>query len=322
MIQKEIYVYLWVNLVNNKVYVGLTNDIPARMCSHVCGYENSIISKAIDKYGTVNFDFRILHTCKTREEANRLEKFEILDRDCRVPHGYNLAVGGNSLDGVLNSIRLADPGRYEDLNNRRKEGQRRAHALKTPDERKIIAQKGKELYIGEQRREAGKKCNTKLTTARRSEITKKTLAKVSIEEKRSRIEKAKAAWLPGARSAHSKRVQQNFSPEQRKENTKKMRESRTSEQISIQLKERHAKLTLEQRQNCFKQANLVLRDKRILIKHVKHKPWPNDAIKYRKLLKQQTEDGRWLVADYNSGGHASRLHVRPLSGYAIVNPHG
>ena len=40
------------------------------------------------------------------------------------------------------------------------------------------------------------------------------------------------------------------------------------------------------------------------------------------VLKQQVADGSWLVADFNSGGHASRLHVRPLGGYTIVNPHG
>lgn len=39
-------------------------------------------------------------------------------------------------------------------------------------------------------------------------------------------------------------------------------------------------------------------------------------------LKQQLPNGAWLVADYNSGGGKSRLHVRSLSGYTIVNPHG
>lgn len=30
----------------------------------------------------------------------------------------------------------------------------------------------------------------------------------------------------------------------------------------------------------------------------------------------------WLVTDHNSGGRKSRLHVRSISGFAIVNPHG
>jgi hypothetical protein len=40
------------------------------------------------------------------------------------------------------------------------------------------------------------------------------------------------------------------------------------------------------------------------------------------VLKQQLPSGQWLVADYNSGGHSSRLHVRSLRGYTVVNPRG
>jgi hypothetical protein len=38
------------------------------------------------------------------------------------------------------------------------------------------------------------------------------------------------------------------------------------------------------------------------------------------VLKQDMGNGQWLVADYNSGGHLSRLHVRGIAGYTIVNP--
>lgn len=38
------------------------------------------------------------------------------------------------------------------------------------------------------------------------------------------------------------------------------------------------------------------------------------------VLKQDVGNGNWLVADYNSGGHLSRLHVRGLAGFTIVNP--
>lgn len=40
------------------------------------------------------------------------------------------------------------------------------------------------------------------------------------------------------------------------------------------------------------------------------------------ILKQHVEGTRWLVADYNSGGHQSRLHVRDTAGWTIVNPRG
>ena len=39
------------------------------------------------------------------------------------------------------------------------------------------------------------------------------------------------------------------------------------------------------------------------------------------VLRQHIEGSVWLVADFNSGGHQSRLHARSVAGYTIVNPH-
>jgi hypothetical protein len=52
-------------------------------------------------------------------------------------------------------------------------------------------------------------------------------------------------------------------------------------------------------------------------------PAPNTVAVRRHhvfVLKEDRGGGLWLVADYNSGGHLSRLHVRSLSGYTIVQP--
>lgn len=38
------------------------------------------------------------------------------------------------------------------------------------------------------------------------------------------------------------------------------------------------------------------------------------------VLKQYISGNTWLVADYNSGGHQSRLHARSIAGYTIVQP--
>lgn len=40
------------------------------------------------------------------------------------------------------------------------------------------------------------------------------------------------------------------------------------------------------------------------------------------VLESHIGGNHWLVTDHNSGGGRSRLHVRSISGYAIVNPHG
>lgn len=39
------------------------------------------------------------------------------------------------------------------------------------------------------------------------------------------------------------------------------------------------------------------------------------------ILERHVAGNDWLVTDYNSGNHQSRLHVRSIAGYAIVNPH-
>jgi hypothetical protein len=40
------------------------------------------------------------------------------------------------------------------------------------------------------------------------------------------------------------------------------------------------------------------------------------------VLRERIEGLIWRVADYNSGGHQSRLHQRSIAGWTIVNPHG
>lgn len=50
----------------------------------------------------------------------------------------------------------------------------------------------------------------------------------------------------------------------------------------------------------------------------------NVAIENRRshlfLLVRHIEGSDWLVKDWNSGGHRSRLHTRSIAGTTIVNP--
>ena len=38
------------------------------------------------------------------------------------------------------------------------------------------------------------------------------------------------------------------------------------------------------------------------------------------VLKNHIKGDLWMVADYNSGGRKSRLHVRSIRGYTVVQP--
>jgi hypothetical protein len=38
------------------------------------------------------------------------------------------------------------------------------------------------------------------------------------------------------------------------------------------------------------------------------------------VLKEHRHDDVWVVKDFNSGGHRTRLHEKRLSGYIVVDP--
>lgn len=86
-------IYLTVNLVNNKKYLGQHKI--SKEHDYYLG-SGKILQKAIKKYGRENFIKITLETCKTKEEANTLEKQYIKDCDAvNSDEFYNLANGGD-----------------------------------------------------------------------------------------------------------------------------------------------------------------------------------------------------------------------------------
>lgn len=93
------YLYQITNKINNKIYIGITNNIEKRW-----GNEKSypsdpkrrqIIQEAIHKYGKDNFTFEILRRNLSVEEAIDLEKQYITNLNTLIPNGYNVDPGGN-----------------------------------------------------------------------------------------------------------------------------------------------------------------------------------------------------------------------------------
>ena len=64
-------VYQHKNKINNKVYIGITSQIPERRWgSNGCNYKSSPhFYSAIQKYGWDNFEHNILFTNLTKEKA-------------------------------------------------------------------------------------------------------------------------------------------------------------------------------------------------------------------------------------------------------------
>ena len=89
------YVYQITNKVNNKKYIGITNNPKKRWENHKCNNNPTMaIAKAIKKYGVNNFDFEILLSGLSIEEASNKEIQLIKELDTKVPNGYNVADEG------------------------------------------------------------------------------------------------------------------------------------------------------------------------------------------------------------------------------------
>lgn len=94
-------VYAHINKTNNKIYVGITSQIPEKRWLNGKGYSyNSYFNNAIKKYGWNNFEHEIIANKLTEQEAKNFEKlliakFELMNST----YGYNLTQGGNGTLG-------------------------------------------------------------------------------------------------------------------------------------------------------------------------------------------------------------------------------
>lgn len=91
------YLYQITNLINNKTYIGQTNNIVKRWSNHrCCNSPQMVIAKAIQKYGVENFSFEILYRNIPIDKIDELEQKVIKEKNSRVPNGYNVAIGGSN----------------------------------------------------------------------------------------------------------------------------------------------------------------------------------------------------------------------------------
>lgn len=94
-------IYKITNLINNKVYIGLSIDIKERWRAHRsrpfqsnCKQYNSHLYRAIRKYGLENFKFEIIEECNPENLEDR-EIYWIKYYQAKNPNfGYNLTDGG------------------------------------------------------------------------------------------------------------------------------------------------------------------------------------------------------------------------------------
>lgn len=96
------------NLINNKKYIGITNNIQKRWANHKCCNEPTMaISQAIKKYGANNFKFEVLLSNVPIDKIDELEKEYIKKYNTHVSYGqgYNISKGGRGFKGIP-SVRI------------------------------------------------------------------------------------------------------------------------------------------------------------------------------------------------------------------------
>lgn len=91
-------VYMHTNQINNKRYVGITNQKPSyRWRTDGSGYKHQMFGRAIDKYGWENFSHELLAIDVSKEEACKFEQKYIEKYKTTNPKfGYNLSLGGEA----------------------------------------------------------------------------------------------------------------------------------------------------------------------------------------------------------------------------------
>jgi len=96
-------VYKFTNLINGKIYIGITDWINKRIGDHIRYSKNTnskcrmYLHKAMSKYGFDKFSFEIIEVTSSREELNQKEIYWINYFDSTNSLlGYNLTKGGNT----------------------------------------------------------------------------------------------------------------------------------------------------------------------------------------------------------------------------------
>lgn len=111
-----IVIYKAQNKINNKIYIGKTNNLRKRIREHTRYdvHNGLLFHKAIEHYGAENFEWTIIDSTTTNEEANFLESYYIKKFNSFKPNGYNMTFGGdgNSNQSAKRIVCLSLNGDY------------------------------------------------------------------------------------------------------------------------------------------------------------------------------------------------------------------
>jgi group I intron endonuclease len=191
--KKDIGIYLILNTINNKVYVGQSIDLTARWRKHQKEKKKSYLYNAMRKYGPEAFKFVVVEYCLRSQldgkEIYWIKAFKAQDSN----YGYNNTTGGKN--GFSFSER-----------SRKKMSESRLKYLKDPDNLSLLRDQLTSLRE-DPRVEARRVRN--LASSRRTEKARKEVSKATKERwastryKTKVSSKIKESWQnPEARKNH------------------------------------------------------------------------------------------------------------------------
>ena len=146
MEERNYIVYMHI-FPNNKVYIGITQQIPEKRWKKGLGYDShqKIMKRAIKKYGWENIKHEILFTNLSKQEAcdKEIELIAFYDSTNK-EKGYNVSEGGEGTIGVKpteeskQKNRIAHLGKKASLETRKKisESNKGKHNIKRTEEQK------------------------------------------------------------------------------------------------------------------------------------------------------------------------------------------
>ena len=169
-------IYLIRNTINGKCYIGQTvhDAVKQRIPKHLNGHGNSIVKRAVAKYGKDAFTFQILHDGIIPELLNSFEIEAIQRHNTVKPNGYNIANGGNS------------KGKHT-AETRRKISNSAKGRKHTPESRRKMSESSKGSTHNKGR---------KHTPEHRSKISDANKGKKHSPETRQKMREAKKGYVP------------------------------------------------------------------------------------------------------------------------------
>ena len=175
MILLDSGIYKLTHKENGKIYIGQSKHLKRRLNEHKrCEKSDdkkgsqSVVRRAIKKYGFDAFNFEIILYCEESKYMDMMETKIIKFYDCLVPKGYNVRDGGNKVfisEEGKKRISKANSGR-----------------IVSEETRKKLSESGKKAYLNNPRSgEWNKKLSVTLTGKTKSVEHKQKISKARKE---------------------------------------------------------------------------------------------------------------------------------------------